>query len=172
MRLSAWADGRFALDDRRTRCALGRGGVVPAGEKVEGDGATPAGLWPLRRVLFRPDRLARPITGLPVSALAPSDGWCDAPGDRLYNQPVALPYAASAEQLWRDDRLYDLIVVLGHNDQPVRAGAGSAIFLHVAKADYSPTEGCVALALDDLLAALALTNPGDALAIYAAPEAA
>lgn len=123
--------------------------------KREGDGATPAGAFAMRRLLYRADRSAAPVTRLPVAPIANDDGWCDDPVDAAYNRPVKLPYRARAEQLWRDDRLYDLLVVLGHNDDPAIAGAGSAIFLHVASADYAPTEGCVALAPDDLRRILA-----------------
>jgi|SRR5215469_1374777 len=132
----------------RLRCALGKGGVCTA--KREGDGVTPAGAFAMRRVLYRPYRGVAPATRLPMAPIATSDGWCDDPADAAYNQPVKLPYRARAERLWRDDRLYDLLVVLGYNDDPVIAGAGSAIFLHVAAADYAPTEGCIALAPDDL----------------------
>jgi len=138
---------------RRMRCALGKGGVRTA--KREGDGATPAGTLAMRRLLYRPDRGAVPKTGLPTAPITRDDGWCDDPADAAYNQPVKLPYPARAEHLWRTDRLYDLIVVLGYNDQPVVAGAGSAIFLHVAAIDYTPTEGCVALAPEDLRRVLA-----------------
>jgi L,D-peptidoglycan transpeptidase YkuD (ErfK/YbiS/YcfS/YnhG family) len=136
----------------RFRCAIGRGGRRH--DKREGDGATPVGSWPMRRLLYRADRMPLPPTGLPVSAIAVADGWCDAPFDARYNQPVQLPYAASAENLWREDAVYDLVVPLGYNDAPVVPGAGSAIFLHVARPDFAPTEGCVALALVDLLAVL------------------
>ena len=170
MIFTAWADGWFELPGRLVRCALGPAGVVPAGAKREGDGASPAGLMPLRRVLWRPDRGAAPRTRLPVSAIAPDDGWCDAPDDPAYNRQVRLPYPASAERLWRDDRLYDLLVVLGHNDDPVTPGAGSAIFLHLAGPDYAPTQGCVALAAADLIHLLSLARPGDALRIDARPR--
>ncbi len=162
---TAHADGGFDLGARRVRCALGPGGVVAAEDKREGDGKSPIGVWPLRRVLYRPDRGGRPVTRLPIQALAPDDGWCDDPADRNYNRPVDLPYPASAERLWRDDHVYDLIVVLGHNDAPVVPGAGSAIFLHLARDGYAPTQGCIALARDDLDALLAAAMPGDALAI-------
>jgi L,D-peptidoglycan transpeptidase YkuD (ErfK/YbiS/YcfS/YnhG family) len=134
------------------RCALGRGGI--SARKREGDGATPAGSFPMRRLLYRPDRVAKPATALPLAALAEHDGWCDAPGDPAYNRMVKLPYGAGAERLWRGDALYDLIVPLGYNDDPVESGRGSAIFLHIARPDYGPTEGCVALSHDDLLAVL------------------
>lgn len=145
------------------RCAFGRGGVRT--DKREGDGASPAGVWPLRRVLFRPDREAPPDTRLPLAPISQDDGWCDDPADRAYNRPVKLPYAASAERMWRDDRAYDLVIVLGHNDAPVLPGAGSAVFLHLAKPDFGPTEGCVALNRSDFLVLLGAAEPGDALEI-------
>jgi L,D-peptidoglycan transpeptidase YkuD (ErfK/YbiS/YcfS/YnhG family) len=119
----------------------------------------------MRRVLWRPDRGQAPATRLEGAPIAEDDGWCDAPRDGAYNQPVKLPYPASVEALWREDRVYDLVVVLGYNDEPVVAGAGSAIFLHLARADYSPTEGCVALAATDLIHLLAHARPGDAVRI-------
>lgn len=147
------------------RCALGRGGVVAAALKWEGDGASPAGVWPIRRVLYRPDRGPAPKTALPVQALEPDDGWCDDPSDANYNRPVKHPYPVSAEHLWRDDGAYDIVVVLGHNDDPVVPGRGSAIFLHLARPDYAHTEGCVALARSDLEALLAQARPGDEVEI-------
>ncbi len=143
---------RARFCERTFPCAVGRGGVV--GRKTEGDGATPAGCWPLRRVLFRADRLEAPRGGLPTQALTPHDGWCDDPADPAYNRPIIRPTPARHERLWRDDGIYDVIAVLGYNDDPPRPGAGSAIFLHVARAGFEPTEGCVALALADLLLVL------------------
>lgn len=164
MEIAVSAGGWLVLAGRRLRCALGRGGVVA--DKCEGDGGTPQGRLPLRRVFYRADRLrAAPSTVLPLRALAPDDGWCDAPGDPAYNRLVSHPYPASAERMWREDALYDVVVELGWNDDPVIPGRGSAIFLHVARPDYGPTEGCVALALPDLLALLSLCRPGDALAV-------
>jgi len=165
MIFAAYADGRFDLDGRWTRCALGPGGVVAAGAKREGDGRTPLGDWPIRRLLYRPGRGPPPATAIPAQPLSPDDGWCDAPDDAAYNRPVKLPYPASAERLWRDDGVYDLIVILGHNDDPVVPGAGSAIFLHLARPDFSATQGCVALARPDLEALLARAKPGDVLSI-------
>jgi len=167
MIFTAFSDGRFDLAGAATRCALGRGGVIAAEAKREGDGTSPLGLWPLRRLLYRADRGPAPQTALPSAPIEPDDGWCDAPGDAAYNRPVTHPYPASAERMWRQDHLYDLVVVLGHNDDPVVAGAGSAIFLHLAKPDYGPTEGCVALARADMAALLAEAREGDLLEIRA-----
>lgn len=156
-------DGWLQWNATRMRCALGRSGVGAA--KREGDGATPVGCWALRRVLYRPDRLAAPATALDCAPLAEDDGWCDDPGHGDYNRPVRLPHPASCERMWRDDELYDLVVVLGHNDDPPVPGLGSAIFLHVAKPGWQPTEGCIALELPDLLRLLAVCRPGDTLRV-------
>lgn len=123
-------------------------------EKREGDGATPAGVHPLRQVLYRQDRVSRPATGLPARPIRMHDGWCDDPRDPSYNRLVSLPHVSSAERLWRDDHVYDVVVVIGYNDRPPSPGLGSAIFLHVARDRFAPTAGCVALAMDDLLAVL------------------
>lgn len=109
------------------------------------------GSFPLRRLLYRADRLGAPATGLPAAPLSPNDGWCDDVADASYNRQVSLPYPARAERLWRRDGLYDLIVVLGYNDHPVIPGKGSAVFLHAAKPGYPPTQGCVAVARAELL---------------------
>ena len=144
-------------------CAVGRGGI---GEKLrEGDGITPLGRFPLRKVLYRPDRVSQPRTMLPLAAIVESDGWCDDPADAAYNRQVERPYHGSSETLWREDALYDVMAIIGFNDEPVRPGKGSAIFLHVARPDYEPTEGCIALSFCDLLEALNAVAPGDCIQI-------
>ncbi|HEV7693593.1 MAG TPA: L,D-transpeptidase family protein [Hyphomonadaceae bacterium] len=161
------ANGQLRWPGGQARCALGRGGLLQASDKRESDGATPIGMWPMRRVLYRPDRLQRPVTALPVTRLTPQMGWCDDPMDVEYNRQVRLPFHARHEVLWREDHVYDVIVELGVNDDPVITGRGSAIFLHVARPDYSPTEGCVACALPDLRELIGEARPGDGLRIMA-----
>ena len=151
--------GKAALaDGRNFICALGRTGV--SAEKREGDGATPLGRFTLSQAFYRPDREPAPQTGLPLRALGPEDGWCDDPDAGDYNLMVRLPCPHRHERLWREDHVYDLIVVVGYNDAPVIAGRGSAIFLHVARENHAPTEGCIAFAREDLLEILAALGPG------------
>jgi L,D-peptidoglycan transpeptidase YkuD (ErfK/YbiS/YcfS/YnhG family) len=164
MIFTALSDGRFLAPNGETRCALGKGGVIDAAAKREGDGASPIGVWPIRRLLYRPDK-GLPPTALPATPIGADDGWCDDPADPAYNRPVFLPYPASAERLWRDDSVYDLVVVLGHNDDPPVPGMGSAIFMHLARDGYAPTEGCVALSREDLEAVLAVAGAGDSVEI-------
>ena len=147
----------------KKRAAIGPGGIAIKGG--EGDGITPRGSFPVREIFYRADRIAKPATALPLRAIEEDDGWCDAPDDPNYNRLVKLPYPASAETMWREDHLYDLVAVLGYNDDPVVPGKGSAIFLHLARPDYSATHGCVALAYDDALAAIAQLRLGDEVVI-------
>jgi len=144
-------------------CCLGRAGVRAL--KREGDDATPSGRFEARLVLYRADRLARPATALPVRPIAPWSGWCDAAGDRNYNRPVRLPYPASAEALWRPDHVYDLVLVLSHNQSPRVQGLGSAVFVHLAAPDRGPTTGCVALERTALLRLLRQLGHGDRIVI-------
>ncbi len=132
-------------DGREAACSMGRSGLIEAAEKREGDGATPLGRWKLLEVRFRPDRIDPPVTPLSLRALAETDGWCDAPEDPAYNRPVLRPYPASHEAMWRNDGLYDIVVITDHNTDPVLPGLGSAIFLHCRHETGRPTAGCIAL---------------------------
>ncbi|TNE65153.1 MAG: hypothetical protein EP335_06305 [Alphaproteobacteria bacterium] len=172
--MAVWTVSTDPADARKGRvrgplfdepCALGRGAMVPESAKREGDGATPMGSFPFRRVFYRPDHQERPLTVLPCDPLSADLGWCDAPDDARYNQLVRLPYGPSHEKMWRDDALYDLVLVIGHNDDPPVAGMGSAIFVHVARPGFTPTEGCVALEAPALRRLLRQLRPDDVLKI-------
>lgn len=158
LELTVSADGTLRVSAQSFRCALGVNGITDADTKTEGDGKTPAGRWQLRYAMYRADRRPCPRTKLPVTTISFSDGWCDDPEHPCYNCPVRLPFEASHEKLFRDDDLYNIIVVLGHNDDPPVPGKGSAIFMHIAKPDYTGTEGCVALAEKDLETVLGLAE--------------
>ncbi|TNE28992.1 MAG: hypothetical protein EP349_07105 [Alphaproteobacteria bacterium] len=136
-------------------CVLGRGGVIAAVAKREGDGATPLGTWALRCVYYRADKLEKPSTALPLHVIKETDGWCDASEHPAYNTLVELPFDDSHEEMWRKDDVYDIVVPLGYNDDPPIPDMGSAIFLHLMRPEKTPTAGCVALALPDLYAVLA-----------------
>jgi L,D-peptidoglycan transpeptidase YkuD (ErfK/YbiS/YcfS/YnhG family) len=148
MRAIVFPDGRLVARGEVFRAALGASGVRVV--KAEGDGATPAGILLLRRVYYRADRGMAPVCAVPVEPIGPADGWCDDPGHRDYNRYVRLPHDGRCEELWRRDEVYDIVGVLAWNDSPVVRGRGSAIFLHVARPDYAPTAGCIALAPADL----------------------
>jgi L,D-peptidoglycan transpeptidase YkuD (ErfK/YbiS/YcfS/YnhG family) len=161
------AGGWLEWRGRRYRAALGRGGVRV--DKREGDGATPAGRFPLRYVYYRADRLDRPLTGLKTAVIRPSDGWCSIAEHADYNRKVELPHVdgGNVESLWLDGGVYDIVVDIGYNDDPPIPGLGSAVFLHVAPEHYGPTDGCIGLAKDDLLEVLRTTPRGASICVYA-----
>lgn len=151
-------------------CTIGRSGACSADAKREGDGCTPKGTWPIRAALFRPGRSAPPPGfALPWRWTNAQDGWSDDPADPAYNRPVRLPHPFSAETLQREDMLYDVVLVLGHNDAPPVPGAGSAIFFHLWNEAKPPeqrtTEGCVAIARADMQTLLLVLRPGMVLEI-------
>ncbi|MBO0734037.1 MAG: L,D-transpeptidase family protein [Methylocapsa sp.] len=140
--------GRLHAGNLALACALGRAGISHA--KSEGDRATPSGRFRFTGGFFRQDRVARLAWALPMMGLKPSDAWCDDPGSANYNRRIRLPSRAGHEKLWREDRLYDLIAVLDYNIRPRRKPRGSAIFLHCTRPGFAPTEGCLALPIDNL----------------------
>lgn len=144
--VTAWG-ARFM--GRQFPCSIGRGGIVPARKKREGDGATPAGEHRLVGMLYNPARLARPADwALPVSH---ADRWSDDPRDAAYNTMVRMPHGFGHERLWRADPLYDLILLTDWNWPMAVPGRGSAIFVHRWRRPRFPTAGCVAFAREDLL---------------------
>jgi L,D-peptidoglycan transpeptidase YkuD (ErfK/YbiS/YcfS/YnhG family) len=155
---------------RTIPCAIGKGGACPAGAKREGDGCTPLGIWPVRLALLRPERvtLERPPL-IPWRWTRASDGWSDDPADPAYNRPVVLPRPFSHERLQREDAAYDIVIVLGHNDSPPVPGMGSAIFWHIwvpgAAGAPKPTEGCIAIAREEMDRMLPELRPGMAMEI-------
>jgi L,D-peptidoglycan transpeptidase YkuD (ErfK/YbiS/YcfS/YnhG family) len=137
--------------------ALGRGGIKA--NKWEGDGGTPKGSFRPLRLWWRADRHPRPPTLLPARAIRPEDAWCEDPTSRHYNQPMRLGPDQAGDRLTRDDHLYDFIVEIDHNAAPRIAGRGSAVFLHLARKDFSPTAGCVSMTQSAMLHLLRRLGP-------------
>ena len=137
--------------------ALGRGGIIA--NKREGDGGTPKGTFRPRRLWWRADRHTRPRTFLPVRAIQPEDGWCEDPHSRRYNRPIRLDRDHGGDRLKRDDHLYDFMVEIDHNTSPRIAGRGSAVFLHLARENFSPTAGCVSMTKSAMLRLLRRLGP-------------
>ena len=137
--------------------ALGRGGIIA--NKREGDGGTPKGIFRPRRLWWRADRHPRPKTLLPIRAIRKEDAWCEDPASRHYNRPIKLRRDHGGDRLRRDDHLYDFIVEIDHNTSPRIAGRGSAVFLHLARPDFSPTAGCVSMKKSAMLQLLRQIGP-------------
>ncbi len=148
-------------------CRIGRDGFIAAPAGKEGDWKTPLGLYAFRYGFYRADRVPAPKSALTFHALREDDGWCDAPGDPAYNMPVRLPYPASAEAMWKTSGVYDIVIVLGHNDSPPQGDLGSAIFLHIAHYDNRSTAGCIAVSPDVMAVILGCITPGRMIEIIA-----
>jgi L,D-peptidoglycan transpeptidase YkuD (ErfK/YbiS/YcfS/YnhG family) len=155
--------GWLSAGGRYTKVALGRSGIKA--NKREGDGTTPAGRYRLVRLWWRADRLPRPRTLLPVRPIRAWDGWCEDPSDRRYNRAITVSPGRPADRLWRRDALYDVIIEIDHNQRPRIAGRGSAVFVHVARADLSSTAGCVCLPIKVLRRLIARLGPKTTLTI-------
>lgn len=158
--------GVLRFGPHRTRCALGKNGV--SAQKREGDAKTPLGRFALRRIWYRPDRVTRPVSALPIAEIAQKSGWCDDDRFAFYNRPITLPTHSGHEKLWRLDRLYDVFFELGYNDAPPQKGAGSAIFLHLEKDNFSPTLGCIAVNHASMAFLLRHAAPGCAVRVQKA----
>ena len=149
--------GLLIAGSRTMACALGGSGITHG--KSEGDGATPAGAFRALCLRFRPDRLRRPRSLLPARALSACDGWGDVPFEANYNRPKKIRAGASGERLWRDDHLYDILILLDYNFSRRSQQRGSAIFFHMARPGLTPTRGCIAVAPADMKRLLPVIGP-------------
>ena len=131
------------------RCALGKAGIKK--KTIEGDNITPKGIFKIVKIYYRPDKIKKIKTSIKKIKIRKNMGWCDDPNSRFYNQQIKLPNKCSHEKLYRNDNLYDLIVVLNYNIDPIIKNKGSAIFLHIAKKYYQKTKGCIALKKEHLI---------------------
>ena len=132
----------------KVKCALGKRGI--GNKKKEGDLITPKGSFKINGILYRPDKVKNLITKLRKKTINKKMGWCDDPKSKKYNQLIKLPFKFNFEKLYRNDDIYDIIFVLSFNTNPIIKNKGSAIFIHIAKRNYSPTKGCVAIRKNDI----------------------
>ena len=142
-------NGFLINHSQKYKCSIGFNGLSE--NKSEGDGCTPIGTFKINKILYRPDKIKDFKFLLESEAIEKLDGWCDDVNSNLYNQKIVFPFAPSAERLYRNDDLYDIVCIIDYNLNPIIKGKGSAIFLHVATDDYSPTQGCVAIKKEELL---------------------
>jgi L,D-peptidoglycan transpeptidase YkuD (ErfK/YbiS/YcfS/YnhG family) len=141
--------GYLKYKNFKFRCALGKGGIK---KKVkEGDNITPKGIFKIIKIYYRPDKINKIISSIKKIKIKKNMGWCDDPSSSYYNKQVKLPSKYNHERLYRKDNLYDLILVLNYNTNPIIKNKGSAIFLHIAKKKYQPTKGCIAFKKQDLI---------------------
>ena len=132
----------------KVKCALGKRGIGI--KKKEGDLITPRGTYKIKGILYRRDKIKNLITKLRKKAINKKMVWCDDPKSKKYNQLVKLPFKFNFEKLYRKDGIYDVIFILNFNTNPVEKNKGSAIFIHIAKRNYSATKGCIAIKRNDI----------------------
>ena len=135
--------GYLKYKNLKFRCALGKEGVKK--KTMEGDNITPKGIFKIIKIYYRPDKIKKIKTLIKKIKIKKNMGWCDDPSSRFYNKLINLPTKYTHEKLYRNDSLYDLIVVLSYNTNPIIKNKGSAIFIHIAKNSYKKTKGCIAL---------------------------
>ena len=152
-------EGKTFLKGNPISSDIGKKGIVK--NKNEGDGATPVGVFQLLEVYYRPDRVSKPKTLLPVAQIEPNMGWCDDPSHQLYNQLIRKPFTARHEDLWLERHVYNIVVITSHNQNPIQPHKGSAVFIHL-RGEKGYTEGCLALGKEDLLNVLEQYEEGDA----------
>lgn len=146
-------NGSLKYKNFKFRCSLGKAGIK---KKIrEGDNITPKGTFKVLNVFYRPDKIKKIKTKLNKIRIKKNFGWCDDPKSKFYNKLVRLPFIGSYEKLYRRDNIYDLLIVLNYNTNPIIKNKGSAIFIHIAKKKFNKTAGCVALKKKDLLILLA-----------------
>ncbi len=137
------------IKDKKLRCAIGRGGIKK--NKVEGDLSTPIGAFKFNKIYYRADKLGEINFEIISTIIQKNDGWCDDERSSFYNQYIQFPFNESAEHLYREDDIYDILCVLNYNTSPIIPGLGSAIFLHVARSNFAGTKGCIAIDKEALL---------------------
>ena len=151
------------LNDYKIKCAIGKRGITS--KKSEGDKCTPRGKFKLKYVFYRKDRVKKFHSELKLIAIKKNFGWCDDISSRYYNKFVTFPFEGKAEKLYLNKNCYDIIIVLDYNLNPIKRNKGSAIFLHVASRNYSPTLGCVAISKSDIILLLSSINKNTFLKI-------
>ena len=150
--------------DYKAKCAIGKRGIVS--RKVEGDKSTPRGRFKLEYIFYRKDRVKKILSKLKVIPIKKNYGWCDDTRSKSYNKFVKLPFKGSAEKLHIKENIYDIIVIINYNFNPIKKRKGSDIFLHVARKDYRTTLGCIALSKKDLKYLLSIINKKTFLKIF------
>ena len=141
--------GYLKYKNFKFRCSLGKAGIKK--KTKEGDQVTPKGIFKVIKIYYRKDKIKKIINPIKKIQIKKNMGWCDDPKSDLYNQQIKLPNKFSYEKLYRKDGLYDIILVLNYNKSPIVKKKGSAIFIHIAKKKFKPTEGCIGLKKNDLI---------------------
>lgn len=133
----------------KIKCSIGKNGLTSM--KKEGDQKTPRGKFKFTLLLYRKDRNHNFHSKIKKKIISKNMGWCDDPNSNYYNKLIKFPFKYSAEKLYLKKNIYDFILVLDFNMKPIRKGAGSAIFFHLANKNFKDTKGCIATRKKDFL---------------------
>ena len=148
----------------KIKCSVGKRGITP--QKIEGDNKTPAGIFKFNSIFYRKDRIPKIVTGLKKIIIKKNMGWCDDSSSKFYNKLIKFPFNKSAERLWLKKKIYDIIIIINYNLKPVIKNKGSAIFIHLAKKNYSPTRGCIAISKRNIVLLISILKKKTKLTIY------
>jgi L,D-peptidoglycan transpeptidase YkuD (ErfK/YbiS/YcfS/YnhG family) len=147
----------------KIKCAIGKRGITL--KKEEGDKKTPKGAFTFKSIFYRKDRISKLKSILKKNVIKKNMGWCDDVNSNLYNKMIKFPFNFSAEKLWLKNNVYDVIIVINYNLKPIIKNKGSAVFLHVAKKNYSPTKGCIAITKKNMILLASKINSSTKLII-------
>ena len=137
------------FNEYKIKCAIGKRGITS--KKIEGDGKTPKGTFTLKSIFYRKDKNIKIKSKLKKIPIKKNMGWCDDSNSRNYNKLIEFPFNCSAEKLWLKENIYDVIIIINYNIKPTIKKRGSAIFMHIAKKNYTATRGCIALKKRDMI---------------------
>ena len=152
------------FDKYRIKCAIGKRGITH--KKLEGDNKTPVGVFKFNSIFYRKDRIKKIKSSLQKNVIKKNMGWCDDSNSKFYNKLIRFPFKFRAEKLWLKDNVYDILLIINYNTRPVVKKKGSAIFLHIAKKNYPPTKGCVAVSIKDMNLLLSKIKTKTKIKIY------
>ena len=152
------------FDKYRIKCAIGKRGITH--KKLEGDNKTPSGVFKFNSIFYRKDRIKKIKTSLKKNVIKKNTGWCDDSKSKFYNKLIKFPSKFNAEKFWLKENIYDVVLIINYNMNPVVKQKGSAIFLHIAKKNYAPTKGCIAISKRDMNIVISKINTKTKLRIY------
>ena len=155
---------KLIINNYKVKCAVGKRGITA--RKKEGDYSTPKGIYKLKEIFYRGDKVQKLKTKLKKTKITRKMGWCDSPKSTNYNKLIKFPFQESAEKLYRNDSIYDIIIITNYNMNPIIRGKGSAIFLHIARNNYKPTRGCIAISKRNMRSLLLTLKLNTKLIVY------
>ena len=155
---------KILFNNYKVKCAIGKRGI--SSKKVEGDNKTPRGTFKIQAIYYRKDRMKELKSLIKKKNIRKNMGWCDDSKSRKYNKLIKFPFSYSAEKLYLNSGIYDTLLILNFNNKPAKRRKGSAIFIHIAKKNYAPTRGCIAVSKIDMRKIVSRIRRNSKITIY------